>query len=99
MGKGVLSSLQFAADRANNKLKVLMQSPASQRTISISRCIGIIAKWHIIQLFKLGLMPLRVSNYYWIKANILDSLFNKLNENSIEGWQVAGTRKSRYIDN
>lgn len=99
MGNVVLSSLQFAADRANNKLKVLMQSPASQRTISISRCIGIIAKWHIIQLFKLGLMPLRVSNYYWIKAKILDYLFNKLYENSIEGWQIAGARKSRYIDN
>jgi hypothetical protein len=99
MGKVVLSSLQFATDSANNKLRVLMQSPASQHIISISKGIGIIAKWHIIQLFKLGLMPLRVSNYYLIKANILDNLFNKLNENSIERWQIAETGKSRYIDN
>ena len=82
-------------NRTNDKLKALLQRPISQRAILIVRCIAIIAKWHIVQIFKLGLMPLRVSNYYLIKANILDSLFNKLNENSIEGWQTGGARKAR----
>ena len=83
----------------NDKLKALLQRPISQRTISITSCIAIIAKWHMIQIFKLALMPLRVSNYYLIKANILGSLFNKLNENSFEGWQTGGARKARYTDN
>ena len=99
MGKVALSSLKFIEDSKNDKLKVLMQSPISQRIISIIRCIAIIAQWHIIQIFKLGLMPLRVSNYYLIKANILDSLFNKLNENSIEGWQTDKNRMTLHLDN
>ena len=99
MGKVELSSLQSPEYRTNDKLKVLIQSPISQHIISIIRCIAIIAQWHIIQIFKLGLMPLRVSNYYLIKANILDSLFNKLNENSIEGWQINKIRKAQYLDN
>jgi hypothetical protein len=29
-------------------------------------------------------MPLRVGNYYLIKAEVLDEIFKKLDENSIE---------------
>jgi hypothetical protein len=89
MGRVELSSLKFTDNHTNGKLKALLQRPISQRTISIVRFIAIIAQWHIIQIFKLGLMPLRVGNYYLIKANILDRVFNKLNENSIEGWQTG----------
>jgi hypothetical protein len=99
MGKVELSSLQFTQDRTSAKLKALRKSPISQHTISIIRFIAIIAQWHIIQIFKLGLLPLRVSNYYLIKAKILDSLFDKLNENSIERWQTGKNRKAQYLDN
>jgi hypothetical protein len=55
-----------------------------RRTISVAKCAATIAKWHIIEVLKLGLMPLRVGNYYLIKAGAVDELFEKLDENSIQ---------------
>jgi hypothetical protein len=33
---------------------------------------------------KLGLMPLRVGNYYLMKADVLDQMFKQLDKHSIE---------------
>lgn len=35
-------------------------------------------------MLKLGLLPLRVGNFYLIKADVVDDLFQKLDKNSIE---------------
>jgi hypothetical protein len=84
MGKVELSSLNVTEDEIKDNFKPLTNRPISRRTVSVGKCIANIAQWHIIEILKLGLMPLRVGNYYLIKADLLDGLFKNLDRNSIE---------------
>ena len=84
MAKTELCSLDVTEDEIKENFKLLTQRPISRRTISVVKCIANVAQWHIIEILKLGLMPLRVGNYYLIKAEVLDEIFKKLDENSIE---------------
>ena len=77
-------SVDVTEDEIKENFKLLTQRPISQRTISVGKCIAKIAQWHIVEILKLGLMPLRVGNYYLIKADVLDELFKNLDKNSIE---------------
>ncbi len=77
-------SMEVTEDEIRQNFLLLTNRPISRRTISVGKCIANIAQWHIIEMLKLGLMPLRVGNYYLIKAEILDEMFKKLDKNSIE---------------
>jgi hypothetical protein len=44
----------------------------------MGKCITHVPQWHVIELLKLGLLPLRAGNYYLIKAEVLDELFRTL---------------------
>ncbi len=77
-------SMEVTEDEIRQNFMLLTNRPISRRTISVGKCIANIAQWHIIEMLKLGLMPLRVGNYYLIKAEILDEMFKKLDKNSIE---------------
>jgi len=68
----------------SEKVRLLPQRSISRETISVAKCVAKIIKWHIIEVLKFGLMPLRVGNYYLIKAEGLDGLFQKLDKNSIQ---------------
>lgn len=76
--------LDVSEDEIKAHFKLLTQRPISERTISVGKCIAKIAQWHVIEAIKLGLMPLRVGNYYLIKADVLDDLFEKLDKNAID---------------
>jgi hypothetical protein len=76
--------LDISEDEIKENFKLLTQRPISERTLSVGKCIAKIAQWHVIEAIKLGLMPLRVGNYYLIKADVLDNLFDKLDKNTIE---------------
>jgi hypothetical protein len=71
-------------DEIKANFRLLTRRPISQRTLSVGKCIAKIAQWHVVEAIKLGLMPLRVGNYYLIKADVLDDLFAKLDKNTIE---------------
>jgi hypothetical protein len=53
------------------------------RSVSVGKCIAKAAQWHIVEALKLGLMPIRVGNYYLIKAEVIDDLFKKLDQQGI----------------
>jgi hypothetical protein len=80
-----LESLDVTEDEIRANFMILTHRPITRRTLSVGKCIAHIAQWHIIEVLKLGLMPLRVGNYYLIKADVLDQLFRQLDKNSIEG--------------
>ena len=84
MEKNEFIALDISEDEIRENFRLLTQRPITRRTLSVGKCIANIAQWHVIELLKLGLMPLRVGNYYMIKAEVLDELFQKLDKNTIE---------------
>jgi hypothetical protein len=87
-----VENLEISEDEIKENFKLLTRRPITQRTISVGKCIAKIAQWHIIEVLKLGLMPMRVGNYYLIKADVLEKLFKQLDQNSIE----RESNKNRY---
>ena len=77
-------SVDVTEDEIKENFRLLTSRPISQRTISVGKCIAKIAQWHIVEMLKLGLLPLRVGNYYLIKADVVDELFHKLDKNAME---------------
>jgi hypothetical protein len=55
-----------------------------QGTLSLGKCIVNIVKWHIVEILRLVLMPLRAGNYYLMKAEVLYELFKELDKKSFE---------------
>ena len=77
-------SVDVSDEEIREHFKLITQRPISQRTLSVGKCIAKIAQWHIVEMLKLGLLPLRVGNYYLVKADMVDELFKKLDKNTIE---------------
>jgi hypothetical protein len=82
--KNEMMALDISDDEIRENFKLLTQRPITQRTLSVGKCIANIAQWHVIELLKLGLMPLKVGNYYLIKAEVLDELFREPDEDTID---------------
>jgi hypothetical protein len=87
MEKNETVSLEITEDEIKENFKLLTNRPITQRTLSVAKCIANVAQWHVIELLKLGLLPLRTGNYYLIKAEVLDELFRKLDKNSIDQYK------------
>ena len=79
-----ITRLEVTEDEIVETFRMLTGRPITQRTISVGKCIAKIAQWNIIEVLKLGLLPLRVGNYYLIKAELLDDMFKQLDKRSIE---------------
>ena len=79
-----VKNIEVSDEEIREHFKMLTLRPITSRTVSVAKCIVIVAQWHIIEALKLGLMPMRVGNYYLIKADVLDKLFKELDKNSIE---------------
>ncbi len=79
-----ITTLDVTDEEIVETFRLLTGRPITKRTISVGKCIGRIAQWNIIAALKLGLLPLRVGNYYLIKADLLDDVFKKLDKHSIE---------------
>ncbi len=84
MEKDQSISIDVSDDEIKENFRLLTNRPISQRTVSVGKCIAKIAQWHIVEMLKLGLLPLRVGNYYLVKADVVDELFKKLDKNAIE---------------
>ncbi len=84
MAEETRMALEVSDDEIKEHFKLLTLRPISNRTLSVGKCIAKIAQWHVVEILKLGLLPLRVGNYYLIKAEVLEELFKKLDDNSIE---------------
>jgi hypothetical protein len=78
-----LTTVALGNEGRRENFEPVTQRPAMGRALSLGKCLANIIRWHIIQLLKVGLMPLRVSNYYLMKAKVLDELFRTLDRNSI----------------
>ncbi len=76
--------LEVSEEEIRENFKMVTLRPITKRTLSVGKCIAKVAQWHIIEVLKLGLMPVRVGNYYLIKADVLDKLFKELDKNSME---------------
>ena len=63
--------------------KMLTLRPITKQTLNVGKYIAKVAQWHIVEVLKLGLMPVRVGNYYMVKADVLDKLFKELDKNSM----------------
>ena len=79
-----ITSLEVTDEEIVETFKLLTGRPITERTISVGKCIAKIAQWNLIEVLKLGLMPLRVGNYYLMKAEVLDQMFKQLDKHSIE---------------
>jgi hypothetical protein len=79
-----IKSMEISDDEIRENFKMLTLRPITMQTLSVGKCIAKIAQWHVIEAIKLGLMPVRVGNYYLMKADVLDKLFKELDKNSIE---------------
>jgi hypothetical protein len=79
-----LSSATIRSESRPENFELVTQQPVTQDNFSVGKCITNIAQWYVIELLKVGLMPLRVSNYYLIKAEVLDKLFHKLDKNAFD---------------
>ncbi len=79
-----IGDIEISEDEIREHFKMLTLRPITQRTLSVAKCIAKVAQWHIIEVLKLGLMPVRVGNYYLIKADLLDKLFKELDRSSFE---------------
>jgi hypothetical protein len=84
MAEETRMALEVSDDEIKEHFRLLTLRPISNRTLSVGKCIAKIAQWHVVEIIKLGLLPLRVGNYYLIKAEVLEELFKKLDDNSIE---------------
>lgn len=79
-----ITRLEVTDEEIVETFRLLTGRPITHRTISVGKCIAKIAQWNIIEVLKLGLMPLRVGNYYLMKADVLDQMFKQLDKHSIE---------------
>lgn len=79
-----VARLEVSDDKIKEMFKLITSRPITQQSISVGKSIGKIAQWHIIEAIKLGLLPLRVGNYYLMKADVLDQMFKELDKHSIE---------------
>ena len=77
-------NIEVSDEEIREHFKMLTLRPITNRTLSVAKCIVKVAQWHIIEVLKLGLMPMRIGNYYLIKADVLEKLFQELDKNSIE---------------
>jgi len=79
-----ISDIEVSDNEIREYFKMLTLRPITHQTVSAGKCIAKAAQWHIIEILKLGLMPIRVGNYYLMKADVLDRLFEELDKSSIE---------------
>jgi hypothetical protein len=79
-----IKNIEVSDEEIREHFKMLTLRPITNRTLSVAKCIVKVAQWHLIEALKLGLMPMRVGNYYLIKADVLEKLFKELDKNSIE---------------
>jgi hypothetical protein len=86
-----IKSMEISDDEIRENFKMVTLRPITEQTLSVGKCIAKVAQWHVIEAIKLGLMPVRVGNYYLMKADVLDKLFKELDKNSIE----SGLKKNR----
>ncbi len=77
-------NMEVSDDEIRENFRLVTLRPITQRTLSVGKCIAKVAQWHIIEILKMGLMPVRVGNYYLVKADVLDKLFADLDKNSME---------------
>jgi hypothetical protein len=79
-----IRNLEVSDEEIREHFKMLTLRPITNRTLSVAKCIVKVAQWHLIEALKLGLMPMRVGNYYLIKADVVEKMFRELDKNSIE---------------
>jgi hypothetical protein len=79
-----IKNLEVSDEEIREHFRMLTLRPITNRTLSVAKCIVKVAQWHIIEVLKLGLMPMRVGNYYLIKADVLEKLFRELDKNAME---------------
>jgi hypothetical protein len=78
-----LSTIALGSGGRRENFKPVTQRPVMGPILSLGKCIANIIQWHIIELLKVVLMPLRVGNFYLMKAKVLDELFQTLDKNAI----------------
>ena len=66
------------------KQELIKARHVTQGALSLGKCIVNIVKWHVVELLRLVLMPLRAGNYYLMKDEVLYGLFKKLDKKSFE---------------
>ncbi len=77
--------IEVSDSEIKEHFKMLTLRPITKQTLIVGKYIAKVAQWHIIEVLKLGLIPVRVGNYYMIKADVLDKLFKELDKNSMGG--------------
>jgi hypothetical protein len=82
-----LQSITLRSERRRENFELITQRPIIQDNLSVGNYITNIAQWYAIELLKVGLMPLRVINYYLIKVDVLDKLFHKLDKNAFDQYE------------
>ena len=75
--------IEMSEEEIRSQFKILTLRPITSRTVSVAKCIAKVAQWHLVEILKLGLMPVRVGNYYLVKAEVVDELFSKLDKQGI----------------
>ncbi len=79
-----INDIEVSDSEIREYFKMLTLRPITQPTLSVGRSVAKIAQWRIIKVLKLGLLPIRVGNYYLMKADVLDKVFKELDRSTIE---------------
>lgn len=92
------STIEVSEEQVRENFRLLTGRPITDRTVSVVRGLARIAQWHLVEALELGLLPIRVGNYYLIKAEVIDGLFKKLDrqafvENVTEISQVSSQKE------
>ena len=83
MDKSRSDGLELSEEEIRENFKLLTSRPISPHTVAAGKHVAREAQVHLIRALRLSLLPLRVGNYYLIKAEKLDELFKALDKNGI----------------
>jgi hypothetical protein len=75
-------NIEVSDNQIREYFKMLTLRPITQQTLSAGKYIARVAQRNIIETLKSGLTPKKTDNYYQIKADIIDKLFDELDKKS-----------------
>ncbi len=79
-----VNDIEVSDSEIREYFKMLTLRPITQPTLSVGKSVAKIAQCRIIEVLKLGLIPVRVGNYYLMKADVLDKVFKELDRSTVE---------------
>jgi hypothetical protein len=79
----VFPKLKVTEDQIKDTLRLMARRPVNKRTIPMGTCRANTAQRNVISVTKLRPLPLRIGNYYFIKADLLDYMIKHFDKHPV----------------